>query len=356
MPTIHTVTIEKNLTEKPIYVPEDLQIEAGDSVVWENSDDESHTADGSQFEFSTGDIAPGTSSEPIEFPDPSGHSGISYICTYHPHMNGRIVIVDGTNDTVSLTQDSQSGGYTIDDWRLIRRHLLEFWVYDMADDFEHAIANSDEATRAQLLTHWTPILELWRNELNQQNAALADRSVLNSASDGLLMSIGRRLRAAVRLNLTAVQRHPNPNAQGQVGSNAFGKAITVFKHPAGHPVRSAFNLETAYIGAAFRIELGMDLGVQVPDSQFDDYRASKAAISVDDYAILAQHQVEGLQALFGKDEYDDTQFATGIWSMTFAGEWESPFYVGWHWLKWVDAYIGTLELGQVPDIIEVPSA
>jgi hypothetical protein len=41
--------------------------------------------------------------------------------------------------------------------------------------------------------------------------------------------------------------------------------------------------------------------------------------------------------------------------MTLSGEWDQPVFVCWHWLKWMDAYIGVLDTGQVPHLVDVAS-
>ena len=73
------------------YVPESVTINAGDEVVWENRDKTVHSATRTETpEFDTGNIKPGTKSNPIVFSD---RGEISYFCRPHRFMIGNINIV-----------------------------------------------------------------------------------------------------------------------------------------------------------------------------------------------------------------------------------------------------------------------
>jgi plastocyanin len=70
------------------YDPSPLQIEAGTTVVWTNNDQVPHTATASDGSFNTGTIGPGESAS-VTFTAPGT---ISYVCLYHPSMNGTIQV------------------------------------------------------------------------------------------------------------------------------------------------------------------------------------------------------------------------------------------------------------------------
>ncbi|MBW3583617.1 MAG: hypothetical protein KY455_11015 [Euryarchaeota archaeon] len=79
----HTVTIEAAAVANAASIdPDEITITVGDSVVWQNDDDEAHRlksdADGGSFD--TGDIAGGESSDPVTF-DVAGT--YEYVCTMH---------------------------------------------------------------------------------------------------------------------------------------------------------------------------------------------------------------------------------------------------------------------------------
>lgn len=80
------------------YDPATMTISAGDSVVWHNEDDATHTATGEGFD--TGDVASGEYSEPIVFDEPGEYP---YECSYHPQtMQGSIIVEDNGNNTTTL--------------------------------------------------------------------------------------------------------------------------------------------------------------------------------------------------------------------------------------------------------------
>lgn len=58
-----------------------------------------------------------------------------------------------------------------------------------------------------------------------------------------------------------------------------------------------------------------------------------------------------LQALFRSQNFSSTQFADGIWSMTLRAEWDFPPISLWHWLRFIDAYLGVRSTGIVPELI-----
>lgn len=89
---VHKVTIgPAMLAQFARYNPSAITVKVGDSIVWNNTDDATHTATGSSDEFDTGDIAGMTESAPIQFTEAGTYE---YECTYHATygMSGEIVV------------------------------------------------------------------------------------------------------------------------------------------------------------------------------------------------------------------------------------------------------------------------
>jgi plastocyanin len=81
-PKTHTVTIQGMK-----FVPTNLEVNVGDTVVWKNKDIVSHTAT-SNGSFDSGGIKAGMSWEHI-----AGKKGsYPYICVYHPTMKAELTI------------------------------------------------------------------------------------------------------------------------------------------------------------------------------------------------------------------------------------------------------------------------
>ena len=70
------------------YQPSVLEVTPGTSVTWTNEDGAPHTATAQDDTFDTGRLDKGESGE-ITFDTPGSYD---YICTYHPYMEGRIVV------------------------------------------------------------------------------------------------------------------------------------------------------------------------------------------------------------------------------------------------------------------------
>ena len=71
------------------YDPEKIEIEAGQSIVWVNTDAMDHTATRiAAPAFDTGAIHPGTQSNAIMFGETTSEQGIEYNCKPHPFMKG----------------------------------------------------------------------------------------------------------------------------------------------------------------------------------------------------------------------------------------------------------------------------
>lgn len=72
------------------FAPNPVQIAACDSVVWKNSADQAHTSTGKGAQaWSTGNITPGSTSEPVLFADAGS---FAYICALHPFMKGTVEV------------------------------------------------------------------------------------------------------------------------------------------------------------------------------------------------------------------------------------------------------------------------
>ncbi|MHB8572182.1 MAG: cupredoxin domain-containing protein [Candidatus Dormibacteria bacterium] len=71
------------------YTPNPITIQAGDSIVWRNSDSVAHTATQDSSGFDTGTIAAGQSSAPIQF---NTAGTFLYHCTFHAQMHGSISV------------------------------------------------------------------------------------------------------------------------------------------------------------------------------------------------------------------------------------------------------------------------
>lgn len=71
------------------FTPATLTISAGDTVTWTNGDQVVHTATSTSGAFDSGDLAPGASFS-LTFTTPGTYD---YLCTPHPTMTGKIVVV-----------------------------------------------------------------------------------------------------------------------------------------------------------------------------------------------------------------------------------------------------------------------
>lgn len=69
------------------FVPENLEVAAGDTVIWKNEDIVPHTATAEKA-FDSKSIEKGQSWKFVAKPKGSH----AYICTYHPTMKGTLVI------------------------------------------------------------------------------------------------------------------------------------------------------------------------------------------------------------------------------------------------------------------------
>ncbi|MCE9622363.1 MAG: cupredoxin domain-containing protein [Actinomycetia bacterium] len=70
-----------------MFTAAEVHIKAGGSVTWTNGDDQAHTAT-SSGNFDAGAIDPSQSST-VEFPVAGT---FTYVCSFHPFMNGTVVV------------------------------------------------------------------------------------------------------------------------------------------------------------------------------------------------------------------------------------------------------------------------
>lgn len=72
------------------FEPEPVRIGVCDSVVWDNAHDQPHTSTGRGDQaWSTGNLAPGSVSEPVRF---EAAGSFTYICALHPFMEGTVEV------------------------------------------------------------------------------------------------------------------------------------------------------------------------------------------------------------------------------------------------------------------------
>lgn len=80
-PKTHVVAIRNSE-----FSPANLTVKAGDTVVWRNYDVVPHTATGRAFD--SGNLDKGQSWRFVA----RKKGTLSYICTYHPSMKGRVIV------------------------------------------------------------------------------------------------------------------------------------------------------------------------------------------------------------------------------------------------------------------------
>ena len=72
------------------FDPTPVAIGACDSVVWTNTHDQAHTSTGTgDVDWTTGNLQPGATSDPVTFDEPGQHP---YICALHPFMQGVVSV------------------------------------------------------------------------------------------------------------------------------------------------------------------------------------------------------------------------------------------------------------------------
>jgi plastocyanin len=88
------------------YSPAELTITVGDTVTWTNLDAVEHTATATDGSWDTGLLGEGESGS-ITFTAPGT---FDYLCTPHPSMTGRIVVVAAAGPSATPAPSSSSGG------------------------------------------------------------------------------------------------------------------------------------------------------------------------------------------------------------------------------------------------------
>jgi plastocyanin len=72
------------------FEPKTVEVDRGGTVVWHNGDDQAHTSSADEgARWSTGNIAPGESSDPVTF-DEAGT--FTYHCALHPFMEATVQV------------------------------------------------------------------------------------------------------------------------------------------------------------------------------------------------------------------------------------------------------------------------
>jgi plastocyanin len=82
-PKTHTVTIHGMQ-----FVPANLEVNLGDTVIWQNEDLVPHTATSAKRGFDSGAIEPGGSWKYVV----NKKGSYSYICVYHPTMKAGLIV------------------------------------------------------------------------------------------------------------------------------------------------------------------------------------------------------------------------------------------------------------------------
>jgi amicyanin len=93
------------------YAPAELTIQVGDTVTWTNRDAVEHTATATDGSWDTGPLGEGESAS-ITF---TAAGTYEYLCTPHPTMTGRIVVVAATPPAPTPSAAPTGGGGSIPD-------------------------------------------------------------------------------------------------------------------------------------------------------------------------------------------------------------------------------------------------
>jgi plastocyanin len=88
------------------FSPATLTITAGDTVTWTNGDPIVHTATSTTGAWDSGDLEQGESYS-FTFTEPGTHD---YLCTPHPSMTGRIVVVAAASTPAPTVPASPAAG------------------------------------------------------------------------------------------------------------------------------------------------------------------------------------------------------------------------------------------------------
>jgi plastocyanin len=384
----HTIVIKGDE-----FQPNNLHIQVGDSIVWDNQDDHDHTATSNnrRVVFDTGVIAAGTASQPVLFNTVTSYGGGNFFCKLHSLMLGRLVVsaaalpriaASTVGGSAASTARSPAPGLTfgIPVWVKIARIVAAHWVYDMADDFQQAIQTNLGPTLTQLKTEWALVEALWKQQTGSTKTILdsnfnLDPTAFEDESLANLEVLGRRIRLASNnlLPTVNISQYPypiRPDAVRHFGelypgqsSVPFGEAVTI--NYVGVPIvagADGFGLtdiqlaeahhEDFVFGALWPIESNLDAGLPISDQLKQTYQKTRAVLKLEDFHLLASHLYFGLSRLSNSADFQEDQFKAGIRTMTARGEWDGSFSALWHWLRWIQGYITVKETGQIPNPLD----
>jgi plastocyanin len=74
------------------FVPKEITIQVGESIIWSNEGDNTHTATSDAragFTFNTKDVDPGQTSKPVKF---QKKGDVPYHCGFHGNMKGKVIV------------------------------------------------------------------------------------------------------------------------------------------------------------------------------------------------------------------------------------------------------------------------
>jgi len=92
------------------FAPATLTITAGDTVTWTNDDDVAHTATSTAGAFDSGLLDQGDSYS-LAFTTPGTYD---YLCTPHPSMTGRIVVLAAASAPTPASGGGQVPAFVVD--------------------------------------------------------------------------------------------------------------------------------------------------------------------------------------------------------------------------------------------------
>ena len=87
------------------FTPGTIEVAAGTTVTWTNSDSAPHTATADDGSFDTGTLQPGESGS-VTFDTPGTYT---YVCSIHPNMTGTVVVTGGADDGAANDGDDTAG-------------------------------------------------------------------------------------------------------------------------------------------------------------------------------------------------------------------------------------------------------
>jgi plastocyanin len=355
-------------------------IQVGDSVKWVNNGANNHTATRTEspFPFNTGNIAPGGESNPILFNQVSGQSGFSYYCHHHRDMQSAIYVKGATSllATPSKTMLKDSAPdypdlfrgpvvsispqemelWPRDVWRSMRQVCAAGACYDLTQDFVHSLEVLSGADRIAVEQEWQLLHQWWAGALGWA-APLHSLDVLGAQAWETLEQLFRRLRRSwKKLNRMApplIAKYPRPLNLAIIRSQShdpFGRAITVLPGKVPNYLFNAFIREITYARAATSVEEALDSGTPISNAERKRYTDSRLGVTPSDFLVLALRQIHGLTEAFG-GTFSLDKFREGHWRMTRAGEWDGPPFSAYHWVQYIEGYLGSVATGYTPHMV-----